>query len=260
MGGLDLFLKKIWERYVFLSPIALEIKTKLEKQKDLPFFLDHIAFRTVNIKGVDVGSIEEVFLSKGYERVASYLLEDEKIEIFCYENKENPKILIAQLNLDSFSRDTKELFFELVNKNFNLIGDAVFYRKRKWQVSFGVYELLYSQSEYLAWMYAFGLSPSHFSFEIEEGLFSDLEQLNDWLESQGYLLNCFGSKIKGDSVTLAQSATMAQRHRVNFKEGPKDVPSCYCVFSKRYLLSGVKYAGFSASSLSTIFASSNKIE
>jgi hypothetical protein len=72
-------------------------------------------------------------------------------------------------------------------------------------------------------------------------------------------LNQAGGEIKGgESVYLAQSATIADRVAVNFEEGEMIVPSCFYEFAQRYpMANGELYSGFVAASADKIFESTN---
>ena len=84
-----------------------------------------------------------------------------------------------------------------------------------------VYECLAQESEYAAWVSAFGIRANHFTVSLNalEG-FEGLANLNSFLEAQGLVLNSVGGKIKGSpEVLLEQSSTMADRILWDFAEG-----------------------------------------
>lgn len=74
-----------------------------------------------------------------------------------------------------------------------------------------------------------------------------------------FILNSAGGEVKGSAeVLLEQSATMADRIEVNFKDVQKSIPSCFYEFALRYpKADGELYSGFVAASADKIFESTN---
>ena len=90
--------------------------------------------------------------------------------------------------------------------------------------------------------------------------FSEVQEGNEMIKDNGYILNSSGGEIKGSqNDLLEQSSTMADKMEVTFKSGSEYVPSCYYEFAKRYAdQSGNLYQGFVAKSADKIFESTNK--
>ena len=114
------------------------------------------------------------------------------------------------------------------------------------------------ESDYAAWVSAFGYRPNHFTVFINElKKFSDIHVLNDFLKEQGFKLNSSGGEVKGSKeVCLEQSSTLANNIEVSFEDKKLTIPACYYEFARRYPLpDGKLYQGFVAASADKIFES-----
>ena len=88
-----------------------------------------------------------------------------------------------------------------------------------------------------------------------------LEEVNQLLKVNGFLLNDSGGEIKGTpSELLEQSSTRSEMIQVNFSDGIQEIPGCYYEFARRYPdADGHLYSGFIAKSADKIFESTDKI-
>src|SRR5690606_16585787 len=130
-------------------------------------------------------------------------------------------------------------------------ADDFLYSGTHWQVSQAEYKQLLAESEYAAWMSAFGFRANHFTVSVNYlPHFETLEAVNQTLKDNGFELNGSGGEIKGSpEVYLEQSSTMADRHPVAFSDGELTIPSCFYEFAKRYEIApGQLYTGFVAAS------------
>ena len=132
---------------------------------------------------------------------------------------------------------------------------------RPWSVSTKTYNDLLKESDYAAWVSAFGYRPNHFTVFINVlKKFSDITFLNTYLKDKGYKLNSSGGEIKGSKeVCLEQSSTLANTIEVEFSDGKLSIPACYYEFAKRYpMKNGELYQGFVAASADKIFESTSR--
>jgi hypothetical protein len=132
---------------------------------------------------------------------------------------------------------------------------------RPWTPEFSTYEALERESEYAAWMSAFGFRVNHFTvFANALHTFPALSSLNAFLVSHGFRLNTVGGEIKGSPAEyLEQSSTLASEAEVDFREGRRRVPGCYYEFAVRYPLpDGRLFQGFNAKSADRIFRSTDR--
>jgi len=122
------------------------------------------------------------------------------------------------------------------------------------------YELLLLESEYAAWVYINGFRANHFTVRINDNKHLDsLHKVNAFLKENGFRINNVGGEIKGDPAgLLEQSSIMAEKIKVQFKEGLFEVPGCYYEFAKRYNgADGKLFTGFIAKSADKIFESTD---
>src|SRR5262249_14189827 len=131
---------------------------------------------------------------------------------------------------------------------------------RPWNLSHAEYRQLLDESEYAAWVAAFGFRVNHFTVDAGSlHTFPGLAELNAFLVANGFTLNEAGGVIKGTPAEhLEQSSTRADAVAVQFSDRTATIPSCYYEFARRYALpSGERFEGFITSSASKIFESTD---
>lgn len=257
-------LDKMWQDYIAINPLAKKVSDVLtahgEKVEN-----DHIALRTFNHPRVNVDVLAKPFLDSGYVFKGDYHFVEKKLYAKHYEHTDSsqPKIFISELKLEEFSPSLQKRVGELVSQipaglekqfDFSSIG-------RPWKITTAIYNELLKESDYAAWVSAFGYRPNHFTVFINSlKKFSDIKVLNDFLKEQGFKLNSSGGEIKGSKeVCLEQSSTLANNIEVTFDDGKLTIPACYYEFAKRYpVASGELYQGFVAASADKIFESTSK--
>jgi len=174
-----------------------------------------------------------------------------------------PKIFISELMLEKFSQSLQDKVGKLIEQipaglelqyDFSSIG-------RPWEITTEDYNEILKESDYAAWVSAFGYRPNHFTVFINDlKKYSDIKVLNEFLQNSGVKLNSSGGEIKGSKeVCLEQSSTLANNIEVAFTNGKLNIPACYYEFAKRYPLpNGELYQGFVAASADKIFESTSK--
>jgi hypothetical protein len=262
--NLQALLDKMWMDYVEINPLAQKVYDLFTARGD-SVLNDHIALRTFNHPRVSVDVIAAPFITSGYVFGGDYQFPEKKLYAKHYEHpdKTKPKIFISELKLELFSQDLQDTVKSLIEQipqnlessfEFSSIG-------RPWNVSQVTYNKLLKESDYAAWVAAFGYRPNHFTVFINAlKSFKDIQSLNEFLKEQGVKLNSSGGEIKGTpEVFLEQSSTLANNIEVKFSDGVMQVPACYYEFAKRYpLQSGELYQGFVAASADKIFESTYK--
>lgn len=261
---LPALLDKMWQDYITINPLAKKISDLLTNQGE-EVANDHIALRTFNHPRVNVDVVAKPFLESGYVYKGDYHFPEKKLYAKHYEHSDSslPKIFISELRLEEFSSKLQKTVSDLVDQipaglesqfDFSSIG-------RPWKLSVEVYSELMKESDYAAWVAAFGYRPNHFTVFINDlKNFSDISVLNSYLKEQGFKLNASGGEIKGSKdVCLEQSSTLANNIEVTFEDGKLTIPACYYEFAKRYPLpNGELYQGFVAASADKIFESTSK--
>ncbi|MBC7974224.1 MAG: DUF1338 family protein, partial [Myxococcales bacterium] len=131
---------------------------------------------------------------------------------------------------------------------------------RPWRVTHAVYRALLAESEYAAWVAAFGFRVNHFTVDVGSlSTFPDLQALDAYLVDHGFTLNDSGGTIKGSAADrLEQSSTRADSVEVTFDDATVRIPSCYYEFARRYPLpNGELFQGFVPVSADKIFESTD---
>lgn len=257
-------LDKMWQDYIEINPLAKKVRDVLVAEGE-KVVNDHIALRTFNHPRINVDVLAKPFLDSGYQFKGDYHFTEKKLYAKHYEHSDKtlPKIFISELKLEEFSSSLQKKVNELVDQipakmehdfAFSSIG-------RPWKVSIATYQELMKESDYAAWVAAFGYRPNHFTVFINDlKKYSDIKELNEFLKAQGFKLNSSGGEIKGSKeVCLEQSSTLANNIEVSFEDGKLTIPACYYEFAKRYpLASGELYQGFVAASADKIFESTRQ--
>lgn len=261
---LPVLLDKMWADYIGINPMALKIHDLLVQEGE-KIVNDHIALRTFNHPRVTIDVLAKPFLDSGYIYRGDYQFIEKKLYAKHFEHPDHtlPKIFISELKLQDFSPALRQTVDELIKSipagrefDFDFTSTG-----RPWSISKKTYEGLLKESDYAAWVGAYGYRPNHFTVFINElKKFSDILVLNDYLKSHGFKLNASGGEVKGTKeVCLEQSSTLANNHEVQFSDGKMTVPACYYEFAKRYpMADGKLYQGFVAASADKIFESTNK--
>ncbi len=254
----------LWQDYVAVTPSAKNVHRLFGNSQQEEVINDHIALRTFNLPKVGLDKLAAHFIALGYEECGEYHFEAKKLYAKHYEHPDRslPKVFISELLLDKCSAYLRETITELVEQipAEAVTADNFLYSGTHWQVSQATYEKLLAESEYAAWVAAWGYRANHFTVSVNDlTSFSTLEQVNSALKDAGFLLNTSGGEIKGSAqVYLEQSATLADLHTVQFSDGEATIPSCFYEFARRYpLTNGMLYTGFVAASADKIFESTN---
>lgn len=254
-------LDKMWQDYIAINPLAKKIHDLFESQGEI-VQNDHIALRTFNHPRVGIDVLAKPFLDSGYTYKGDYHFTEKKLYAKHYEHADSsqPKIFISELKLEDFSEDLRKTVHKLIDQipvgmenNFDFVSIG-----RPWKVTKAQYHSLMKESDYAAWVSAFGYRPNHFTVFINSlKNFSDIHTLNSYLKDKGFKLNSSGGEVKGTKeVCLEQSSTLANTIDVQFDDGQESIPACYYEFAKRYpLASGELYQGFVAASADKIFES-----
>ena len=258
---LPALLDKMWKDYVEINPLAQKIYDLFTKEGEL-VLNDHIALRTFNHPRLTIDVMARPFLESGYKFCGDYQFVEKKLYAKHFEHSDSklPTIFISELKLEELSPALNQIVNRLVDeipKGKELEFDFVS-AGRPWSVSIQDYQELMKESEYAAWVAAFGYRPNHFTVLINAlKKYTDIIELNTFLKHNDVKLNASGGEVKGSKeVYLEQSSTLANTIEVAFKDGKLNIPACYYEFAKRYpLKDGNLYKGFVASSADKIFES-----
>lgn len=264
--------EKLWQNYSKLTPSADRIHKLLKDHGENNIVNDHIALRTCDLPGFGIKDLAVVFEDLGYKKIENYRFEAKKLNALHLEVEGNtsPKVFISELCTDEMDSDIKDIFTDIFTENLTQIFDASINPLESrvlcgapWDKDYEVYKSLAARSEYASWLYAWGLIANHFTVSVNHlTKFEDLKALNDFLLANNFKLNDAGGLIKGGAECfLAQSSTMADTAKVEFKQGVYDVPCCFYEFAQRFEIPGKDggegqlYHGFVTDNADKIFES-----
>ncbi len=255
---------KIWQQYIEVTPSAANIHQLLGNGGDI--INDHIAYRTFNHEKVNLAKLANHLLALGYTECGSYDFSAKKLTAKHFEHSDTslPKVFISEIRVEELSATAQKIIHNLIDQLPENISHSTdfLYSGRPWQINSNDYQTLLAESEYAAWLAAWGYRANHFTVSINHlNHYHCISEVNETLKQAGYQLNTTGGEIKGDkTVMLEQSSTLADHAMVDFTDKVIDIPSCFYEFAKRYTSEdGKLYTGFVAASADKIFESTNAI-
>jgi hypothetical protein len=257
--------ENLWQQYIQINPQANQIQ-QLFKERGESVVNDHIALRTFNTDKLGLMKIATPFLDKGYEIIKEYDFVKKKLNAVHLEHSldiNHPKVFISELRTELFSDNLQSIIKKIDDQidPANVMQELFIASGRTWNLTFEQYIQLLRESEYAAWTAAFGYRANHFTVSLNHlTTFFQLEDLNDFLLKQGFILNQSAGLIKGTPEEfLEQSSTMASPVNVEFDHTTQPIPGCFYEFAKRYPMpeTGQLYQGFIAASADKIFESTN---
>jgi hypothetical protein len=257
-------LAALWGDYVASTPQAQAIHRLLSERGEI-IVNDHVALRTYGAPGIGIDALARPFEAAGWMQAdARYRFDDKHLVARYWKHADPalPKVFISELVLAELSPAAQQIVGSLVAQlpeGFGTRADLP-WAGRPWQVTHAQYTELLAESEYAAWVAAFGFRVNHFTVDINAlTTFPDLVALNAFLVEHGFTLNESGGAIKGTRADcLEQSSTRADSIEVPFADRSVRIPSCYYEFAKRYPLpSGELFQGFVPASADKIFESTD---
>jgi hypothetical protein len=257
-------LDALWRDYVACTPQAERIHALLAGRGE-SIRNDHIALRTFDAPGIGIDALARVFEAQGWiAQPDEYTFPNKHVRARYWRHPDValPKVFISELVLAEMSAAAQASIASLnaqLPEDFGAREDLP-WAGRPWRVTHAEYTALLGESEYAAWLAAFGFRVNHFTVDVNTlATFPDLIALNTFLVEHGFTLNDSGGTIKGSPAEhLEQSSTRADSIDIAFEDATVRVPSCYYEFAKRYPLpSGELFQGFVATSADKIFESTD---
>ncbi len=261
----DQIFNDLWNVYSKVNPSVSQIH-KLFESLNETIINDHIAFRTFNDPRISIDVLSKEFIKGGYKEAGEYVFPAKKLYAKHFENPADPlapRVFISELQLEKFPGTFREKINNIINAipKERLQSEALILDGEIFGIpEHGLYEELRKESEYAAWLYAFGFRANHFTVSVNHlKSLNSIEEVNDLLKSGGYSLNTSGGEVKGSrEQLLKQSSTLADIIDFKFKEGIKPIPSCYYEFAERFKdKNGKIFSGFIAESADKIFESTD---
>ena len=257
-------LAALWADYVASTPQAERIHALLATRGET-IRNDHVALRTFDTPGIGMTALARVFEAHGWiVQPDVYQFRDKHLVARYWRHPDPtlPKVFISELVLAEMSPVVQAHVAALVAQLPAAFGarEDLPWAGRPWQVSHEAYRALLADSEYAAWVAAFGFRVNHFTVDVNQlSTFPDLAALAAFLVDHGFTLNAAGGVIKGTPADrLEQAATRADSVEVSFTDATVRIPSCYYEFARRYPLpSGELFHGFIPTSADKIFESTD---
>lgn len=260
----ETLFNRLWDAYRQVTPSADRIHKILGAEEGQAIVNDHIALRTFNLDPVRLDALAAHFLSLGYREGGEYHFEAKKLYARHYEHPDGelPKVFISELLVEQCSDHLQSVVKGLVDQVSPeaVTADDFLYSGRHWNLDYATYRSLLEESEYAAWMAAWGYRANHFTVSVNHLTnFQTVAEVNQLLKDHGYAVNASGGEVKGSpDELLEQSSTMADRVPVQFSDQTVTIPSCFYEFALRYPgPDGHLYSGFVAASADKIFESTN---
>jgi hypothetical protein len=255
---IDALLANLWADYIQMTPQAERIHALLGARGER-VVNDHVALRGLGIADLGIAALAKPFEAVGYEPRDSYRFDDKKLiaRYWKHPDRDAPKVFISELCVGELSASAQQLIGALVAQvpaGFAARADLP-WAGRPWRVTRATYDELLAESEYAAWLAAFGFRVNHFTVSVNAlTTFAELGDVNAFLLANGFTLNTSGGAIKGTRADkLEQSSTRADARAVELDGERVEIPSCYYEFAKRY----DGFEGFVPASADKIFESTD---
>lgn len=258
---------ELWRNYASLTPVAAKVHALLQGE-GRPVANDHIALRTFDDPRIGLDFLATAFLELGYRPTGDYDFARKKLRARSYSHPSgrHPRVFISELLCGEFDTGLRMLAKALVDEISpgDLAAGArhMLTLPQTWPVpNYQDYLALLANSEYAAWLSAFGIRANHFTVSVNAlPVFGDLVELNQFLKTKGFRLNGEPNPIQGDYRTrLEQSSTVAEPVQWTFAGGERHaIPSCYYEFALRHPNEdGSLFDGFVTQSANKIFESTD---
>jgi len=214
---------------------------------------DHIAFRTLGVPQLGIGSFEKIFLHYGYQKRDAYHFAAKKLDAFWYSPPEPyyPRIFVSELRVKDLSLEAQRILHsytdevssdpvDSLNLDDGLEVDA-FLHTALWRLpTYAHYTRLLEESEYAAWVIYNRYYLNHFTVSVHNlpTPYDTVAGFNTFLEAEGIVLNDAGGKIKrSPDGGLLQSSTVAGMLEAEFSDGLKSsISGSYVEFAERRVL------------------------
>jgi len=242
--GVDSIFDRLWSDCIEINPRLQQIH-RLLVDGGGQVVHDHVALRTFRHPKLGIDRTARLFERLGYRAAGAYECPVRRLNVRHYERDDPglPKVIVSELGLEECSRGLRDMVEsmmrqvqpeELPQEAF-VLGGCLWHRVLK-----DTWESLYRESEYAAWIAAFGMRAHHFSVLVNAlepvGSLRDLDAL---FGEHGFALDREGGAIKGSpGEGLEWSAVPAEACRVQFADGVGEIPGCPYEFVYRHPLPG----------------------
>ncbi|MDB2356515.1 DUF1338 domain-containing protein, partial [Pseudoalteromonas sp.] len=200
--NVNTLFENLWQNYLAVTPSAVKVHELLGSTQKDDILNDHIALRTFNHEKIGLEKLAAHFLALGYKECGEYHFEAKKLYAKHYEHPDTtqPKVFISELLVEKCSTELQAIVSDMVNSidESAVTAENFLYSGTHWQVTSDTYKKLLAESEYAAWMSAWGYRANHFTVSINElAQFGNIKAVNTALKDAGFALNTSGGEVKG---------------------------------------------------------------
>jgi hypothetical protein len=245
-------LDVLWRDYISATPQAERIRQLLTQRGEI-LCNDQIALRTYDVPGLGMAVLARLFEALGWRVRERYRLRDRHLRASYWQHDDAalPKVVVSELVVEELSPDAQAVIGALV-RDVPVHADerAAPWTWRPRRITQAEYRALHAESEYAAWVAAFGPSVHHFTVDLDSlSTFPDLEALAAFLIEHGFRLDDAGGAIKGSrAARLQRLSTRPDAVTVELADARLRIPSGHYEFARRYRLpSGELFHGFAPS-------------
>jgi hypothetical protein len=259
----EILMESLWENYVAITPQTKKLLSLLEgRGEEIEY--DHFAIRTFDLSPVSMNKLSEAFLSAGYEPTGTYAFDDKKLRAVSFRDphKKLPRVFISEFITGTLSKGLQEQVAAFIHEvDEEASAESLLGAERNWSpISHDTYLALAQESDYAAWVAAFGIRANHFTVSVNAlDTFASVKDLNHFLKENAFLLNDSGGEVKGSKADmLIQSSTLSEPISWLFEQWDSHpIPGGYCEFARRFLNreTGMVFEGFVPASANRIFES-----
>lgn len=257
------YFDAIWRDYVAITPQAAAIHALFTARGET-IINDHIALRTFARPGIELAALARPFERRGFVGRDDYQFPAKHLRARYYQHPDPtlPKVFISELIVERLSAAAVSAVDALCAQLPPAFGDRddLPVAGRPWRVEHRTYDMLLAESEYAAWVAAFGFRANHFTVDVGQlRTLASLDEVNALVAGAGFELNREGGLVKGTPADyLEQSSTRADEIEVELADGRYRLPSCYYEFARRYRMpSGELFHGFVPGSADKLFHSTD---
>jgi hypothetical protein len=211
---------------------------------------DHIAYRTFDLPGLGVASLEALFLALGYTKAPGELAFEAKhlrARWYAPPAPGLPRVFVSELRSEKLSPAARAAVARAAGEGAaarsltGRFGPLLPGGALPWPPPpLADYELLLRESEYAAWTLVNGYALNHATVAVHRlpGLEGGLGKVNSLVKAAGLRLSAEGGEVKASpDGLLLQSSTLADRVRCTFAGGEaREVAGSYIEFAERRVL------------------------
>ena len=214
---------------------------------------DHIAFRTMGVPNLGLGSFEKIFMHLGYERRDEYNFVEKKLSAYWYSppREDLPRIFASELRVNELSAEAQRIIHRYTDTVTSDPVDSLdlddanavdqFLHQPLWETpTLADYQTLLTESEYAAWVIYNRYYLNHFTISVHnlKPGYNTIDEFVAFLQERGLRLNSAGGIIKvSPDGDLRQASTVAQMIDAEFADGAIfRIAGSYVEFAERRIL------------------------